>query len=361
MAIERIMIGRLDLNNAVEQGIINSEQADSLWHALELGHSEAVQESSPDPGTFTGANVAYFLGALIVMAALGWLMSNSWDSFGGGGIMGLALMYAVLFAFAGHTLWFGEERKVPGGLLFTMAVWMVPLAIYGFERMMGWWPKGDPGHYRDYYVWIKGSWFFMEVGTIAAGLLTIRFVRFPFLSFPVAFALWFMSMDAAELIFRYGEDFSWSNRRIVSLGFGVLMITAAYLMDQRTNEDYSFWGYLFGATAFWGSLSMMDSGSELGKFLYCMINLGMIFLAVFLDRRVFVVYGALGVNGYLGYLSYSVFKDSVLFPFALVAFGIFVIFAGLQYQRNQSRIEGAILSGLPESLRQMRPANRATS
>lgn len=40
----------------------------------------------------------------------------------------------------------------------------------------------------------------MGIGTILAGLFALRYMRFPFLSFPVAFALWFMSMDIASLI-----------------------------------------------------------------------------------------------------------------------------------------------------------------
>jgi hypothetical protein len=40
----------------------------------------------------------------------------------------------------------------------------------------------------------------MEVGTVAAGLVALRYFRFPFLTAPIAFALWFMSMDLTPLI-----------------------------------------------------------------------------------------------------------------------------------------------------------------
>jgi hypothetical protein len=48
-----------------------------------------------------------------------------------------------------------------------------------------------------------------------------------------------------------------------------------------------------------------------------------------LSRRVFAVFGGLGVAGYLGHLSYSVFSDSMLFPVALTAIGFAVIAAGV--------------------------------
>jgi hypothetical protein len=39
---------------------------------------------------------------------------------------------------------------------------------------------GFSGSYRDYYVWVKGSWILMELGTIAAGSLAIWYRPFPF-------------------------------------------------------------------------------------------------------------------------------------------------------------------------------------
>ena len=80
----------------------------------------------------------------------------------------------------------GKGAEYAGGLLFTIAVWMVPLAIHGFERASGLWPQGNPGGYNDYYVFVKGSWALMEVGTVVAGALAIWQRPFPFLTFPIA-------------------------------------------------------------------------------------------------------------------------------------------------------------------------------
>lgn len=190
----------------------------------------------------------------------------------------------------------------------------------------------------------------MEVGTILAGLVALRFVRFPFLTFPVAFALWFMSMDLTPLI--YGRsDFTWNQRLWVSLWFGLAFLAVSFLVDRRTRDDYAFWGYLFGTLAFWGGLSLMESQSEVSKLLYCLINIVLMLISVLLDRRVFIVFGALGVFGYLGHLAYTVFKDSLLFPFALSALGLAIIWLGIYYQRHRTRIEGAIVALLPAGIR----------
>jgi hypothetical protein len=81
-------------------------------------------------------------------------------------------------------------------------------------------------------------------------------------------------------------------------------------------------------------------------------------LAIFLDRRAFLVFGALGVFAYLGHLSYEVFKDSMMFPFALSVLGLLIIFLGIKYQRNHVTIEAAILNFLPGGLKNLRPTAR---
>ncbi len=298
-----------------------------------------------------------YLDRKLIFSAMGWFMTLGWESFGGGGIFLIAAAYGTIFALAGRTLWFQQGLRVPGGLLFTLAVWMTPLAVYGLERLAGVWPQDAPGAFREYHVWVKGSWVLMEVATILAGLLALRFVRFPFLTFPIAFTLWYMSMDLTPLLFGRPE-FTWDQRLWVSLVFGLIVLVAAYAVDRRTEEDYAFWGYLFGLLAFWGGLSLMKSGGQLGRFGYCLINVALIVVSVLLQRRVFMVFGALGVFTYLSYLSWDLFRDSLVFPFVLTGIGIAVIYLAIVYQRNQPRIERALLGWLPDAVRRALPMQR---
>lgn len=344
-------ITRDDLSRAAE-GLISHQQVEKLWEALGRITGGAQR--------FDAAHVAYYFGGLIVIGAMGWFVSTAWESFGGVGLFLIALAYAVCFVLAGRTL---EQQglRVPSGLLYTMAVCMTPLAVYGLERATGIWPQGDPGVYRGYYEWVKGGWFLMEVATIVAGLVALRVSRFPFLTAPIAFSLWFMSMDLTPLIF--GQGYLRDDRQWVSLWFGLAVLLAAYLVDlrNRTAEDFAFWGYTFGLLAFWGGLSLMEGGSEWSKFLYCLINLGLVAVSVVLRQRVFVVFGSLGVMGYLGHLSYRVFQDSLLFPFVLSLIGIFVIYAGVVYQKKSKVLEAFVQARLPETVRQLIPPRARAS
>jgi len=359
-------IERADLDEAIAQQILTAPQASALWRLLQARQPAFVASPAPavasasTPRRFTGLNVAYYFGALLVIGAMGWLMTLGWEAFGGGGIFAISLCYAAVFLLAGRRLLSAPEMRTPGGLLVTMAVCMTPLAVYGFERMTGLWPQADPGRYRGFFPWIRGGWFAMEAATVLAGLLALRKVRFPFLVAPIAFVLWFMSMDVVPLLFHV-QPWEGDIARRVSIVFGLAMIFVAFQVDHRTDEDYAFWLYLFGMVAFWSAVTSMNSGSEVKRLLYCAMNLGLVIGSVLLRRRVFLVFGALGVNLYLGDLAWRVFESSVMFPFVLTLLGLAIIAAAVQYQRHRVAIELRVEGWVPLWVRDLLPPARAAA
>ena len=133
------------------------------------------------------------------------------------------------------------------------------------------------------------------------------------------------------------------------------MIGLAFWIDIRAHKtaDYAFWVYIFGVLAFWGGLSSQHSDDELSKFIYFCINLGMIAVGVLLVRRVFVVFGALGSCLYVSHLASVVFKDSWLFPIALTAIGLGVIYLGVLWQKHEQAVTQATRQFLPQPLREL--------
>lgn len=339
---------KADLTLAVDDGVLSAEQAETLWQRLEL-------KQTGRPG-FSGANVAYYFGALLVISAMTWFMTTAWESFGGAGVCLVAAAYAVVFGLLGDFL---KRRglSTPSGLLFTLAVCMTPLFVYGFQRATGLWPQGDPGAYTGYYVWIKGSWLAIELGTIVAALLALAYTRFPFLLAPVAFTLWYMSMDLTPLLFGK-TSYTWDERLWVSLLFGLAMLVSAYLIDRRTRVDYAFWLYLFGSVAFWSGLGLLANGDPLAEFGFLVVNLTLMVLAVLLRRRVLIVFGSLGVFAYLSKLAFETFAGSLLFPFVLSGIGLLIIFLGVGYQRNRAGLEAALVGRLPPGVRRLLPRHR---
>jgi hypothetical protein len=169
---------------------------------------------------------------------------------------------------------------------------------------------------------------------------------------PIAATLWYMSMDIAAMIAGYpGVEL----HALVSMYFGLAMILYAFWVDIRSlkSGDYAFWLYLFGVMAFWGGMTSQHSDSELSKFVYFCINLILIGVGVVIIRRVFVIFGAIGCSLYLGHLANEVFKNSWLFPIALSAIGLGIIYIGLLWQKNEKQITRKVRSCLPPALREL--------
>ena len=100
----------------------------------------------------------------------------------------------------------------------------------------------------------------------------------------------------------------------------------------------------------WSGLSFRSSEAELGKLIYALINVGLIFLGAAIGRRIFTVLGALGVAGYLGYLSHVLFKDSLMFPFALTGLGLALVALGIWWQRHEAAITARLARWVPQGL-----------
>jgi len=330
------------LVDAVEANIISPQQADALYEFLEI--------QSQNIPTFTFTHVLYYLGGLIAIGAMTLFMNMGWESFGGLGILSISALYAGAGLKITNTL-SAKNLTIPAGICATFVVCLTPLAIYGLQQWLGAWP--DDSVYRDYHRYIKWHWLYMELGTLAIGTIVAWKYKYPFLVMPIAITLWYMTMDIAAMI--SGGDIAWELRKLVSLYFGLLMICLAFWLDIRSRHkaDYAFWVYIFGVIAFWGGLSLQYSDDELSKFIYFCINLLMIGVGVLLIRRIFVIVGALGSCGYLGYLASDVFKDSWIFPMALTAIGLVIIYLGIQWQKHEKVITQKSRLLLPVQIREL--------
>jgi hypothetical protein len=346
-------VTRDDIDRAVAAGVIRADQADALWHFLRV--KAAVPDAAARP-RFDLVHLLWYAGALIVIGAMGLFTTLAFAQLGGAALAVIAVVYAVILGVAGDQLW-RRGLTIPGGLLITIAVTMAPMFVYGVQEALGW--TNVPSDYHDIYEFcrvVRGGAVPMELATIAAGLVGLRFYRFAFLVAPVAMALWSLSMDVTPWIL--GDPFpSWRLRRLVSVWFGLGMIIVAWTVDVRSRGDLAFWLHLFALLAFWGGLTAMGSDSELSRAAYCLINVGLIGLGLFLQRRAYALFGGLGVAIYLHDLAERLFRDSLLYPFALSVIGLAVIGAGLLLHRHGAALERALQSRLPKALAALRPSH----
>jgi hypothetical protein len=344
-----LLLTHADIRRAAAEGIISASDAERLveWgYAQRFNRLLVPEPSTPAPEQRKGLNavtVAYYFGAMLMISACGWFLGSKWESLGNAGVFATVLVYMLIAIGVGRVLR-AKGYPVGGGLLITVAVCLTPLLVYTIEAMLGLWPGDHPGAYENYYPWINGSWIVMELATIAAALVALRFVRFGFLTAPLAFSFWFFSMDVAQWLFGR-TSLSTEERAWTSVIVGLITLAVGYGLEwtrrrsgEAHTEDYAFWCYLFGTLAFWGGLTMMNGDSELRRAVYALINIGLIALAVKMRRAVFLVFGVLGVHLYLGHLAYQVFQDSFLFPFALALLGLSLILITVFAQRKMGQL-----------------------
>ena len=311
-------------------------------------HSEL--QRAPEPSSrFEAAHIAYYFGGLLICGAMGWFVTQAWDRLPGLVLTAIAVLYALLFGVAGYLLSRKPSTWMPGGVLMTVAVCMVPLAVYGVERQIGWWPVGDPGGFSRFHPYINGSWVLMEALTVLAAAGALRLVRFPFITAPAAYALWYLSMDGPRLV--TGYHFTFRQECWLSVCFGLMMLALAYFADGEADQDFSFWFYLFGLIAFSGGLTFMGGGSQLGKAGYCTVHVLLILLSIMLQRRAFLVFGAIGVFTYLVEEAQQYFKDSLSFSLVLTLLGVLLIAGGVLYTRRETQLAARFSRWIPDRVR----------
>lgn len=333
------------LQQAAEKGLISNDQylalQDFLQSAVQVGREH---EQTPK---FIMAHFLYYLGGLIAIGAMSLFMTLGFELYGGVGIMLICVCYAII-GMALAQRFYRKNLLIPHTVSLTFVLCLVPLFVFGLQKALGIWVEHEA--YRDYHTWISWQWIYMELATLAVGAVMLYRYRRAFLVLPIAVTLWYLSMDLSPLLFQ--DYLDWEMRRLVSLYVGLLITGLAFWVDVRrdrrhSQQDYAFWLYVFGVMTFWGAMSLTDSSSELAKFGYLCINLLLMGVGLVLLRRVFVVFGGLGVAMYLGHLAYDTFKDSMIFPLLLTFIGLGVVYLGVLWQQHETRIHTYLFNSLP--------------
>ena len=199
------LISASDIKRAAAEGVLAEKDAESLveWAFEQYFNRRLLPESqTAAPEQRKGFNlvtVLYYFGALLMISACGWFLGDKWNVLGPSGVCITVLVYMTGLTTLGVWL----RRKgflIGGGLLITVAVCLTPLATYTIEKMTGLWPAQDPGSYAEFYPLIHASWIGMELATIVVAIVTLWFVRFSFVTAPMAYCFWFLSMDLAALV-----------------------------------------------------------------------------------------------------------------------------------------------------------------
>lgn len=337
------------IDTAAERGVIDGEQREQLHRlALELAASapnaNAVAQGTVAPSgadvrearrDFNAITVAYSLGALLVLFALGWLLADRWSAFGPGGVLGVSALYAAAFAGVAMAL----RRRgfaLAGGISAALAVAMTPVWGWAVLRLTGEWP--DPLAWDNalarYEPYIASRVIIVELATIGIGLATLRRVRFFAVAAPIAVA--FVGVMVHLGVALGDPRLSWYVGPYYQCVIACTAFAVAYAIDRRQpkGEDYALWFYLAGAVTLAFGYTQVWSSIGAWRHALPLVAASLVIAALYLRRRVLLLAGGVAAFGYLGYLAFDVFRKVIAMPVALAALGLLVIVTTVWMQRR---------------------------
>ena len=160
-----MMVKREDLQAAAAAGILDPLEIDGLLAFLQ---ERAAHSSHAGGARFSGTHILYYLGGLLAISAVSVFTNLAVEALGMGALLALSLLYALASMAVAARL----ERHgfgIPAGIFATLALALVPLAVYALQHVLGFWTAGPAAqHYRDFHYHIDWRWLTMELATLAA-------------------------------------------------------------------------------------------------------------------------------------------------------------------------------------------------
>ena len=329
------------LDKAIENDIFTAEQVNEFRLSVQNSDKKATKYEK----------TLYYVGALLIMSAMTWLMFDVWDRFDAAGLVVMSSVYFVAFLVAGYYVFFVKKLETAGGLLFTVSIAVTPLFVYSVMELMDIWHWGV---FNGIFAWRQVRWMIIQVSTVLVALVILKKVKFPFHVLPISVALFFFSMSLG-----YELRGTWEQQTFIFRTFGICMIAVGYFTDLKFKKDYSFWLYLFGAMTLLIGLSGFSNNDIFGFIRLGFASVIMILFSLFINRNVILVFGGLGIIILLGRLASLLFDYTIFFILTLTVIGVSLIVAGIFLQKNRKYIEENIVSNLPETLLKLRPKIKA--
>jgi hypothetical protein len=327
------LLRRSDLDGAVAAGILSPMQADALAAHFAIVAPHAARDAAADRNRtaprFTFVHVLYYLGGMIAIGAMSLFMTLGWNSLGGWFGCICAIFYAMLALALGQRSHAPKRdlRRADGARLLGRKQ-----AFPRFPRLH-------------------------RLALDRHGARNARGRRDPALALPLP-----VHADADlgdTLVHEHGpRGFpAPTTERPVRLRLGAAQIRVALV---RPRDDAA---RVLGrsALAFLARLRLLALPVRRPHLLGRLVvdGLRQRLGQARVGRRVFAVFGGLGIAFYLGDLSWHVFRDSLLFPFALSLLGLAIIALGVRWQRHEARWAASLRRFVPGPLRELIEA-RAT-
>jgi hypothetical protein len=328
------------LDAAVALGIISAEQAAQI---RALTPQRAPQQHAAPIGA---SLLAYALGAITVLVAMGWFLADRWESLGAEGVLAVVVVYGGLFTAVARRMR-REGFAFAEGVAAFLTVLLVPLAVVALSEILPWFPqepssacnaRGLAGNTPFDFWACHGLELTIEFATLAAAALAWRITRFS------PFAL-LVGGIAMRLVFVAAVAITGGPNGVAAMAWlwmicASLATAAAYQLDRQPagEHDIAHWVHLLAVFA--SAVASVTLPNQFDGLRHLLLGAAFIAFAFSLRMRrgLWTLLGLAWFVSYLGWLANEVFRDSPVFPIILAALGIGVIVVTVWIQRNRERL-----------------------
>ena len=322
-------VSHTDLESALarwqDANVISAEQANQI---------RALEAPEPDAGFREPAQILTWLGGFLALVATAVFIGIDWNNMGAA----QQTMWAAL-AIAGSwgLAWFLRRKDDPiriqvSNVLVIAGTLLIMLLAYSMYRLTGLWPErpSAPASQRT-------TNDLMGVAQVVTAIVAVYWafrLRVSWMLLPAGFVGWIAWMAWMDH-FREATDLE-SEFELLRLSlYGVLLVLAGLIVARLGWKHHATWLFLVGLTINLIMLGIRSFEDPMG--LNALIFLAMTLIAIALglisEMRIFLIYGAIGLYGWLSALVIETFGGSRPVAFALILVGALIVVAGVAWQR----------------------------
>jgi hypothetical protein len=311
-----------------QAGIITPAQAEAIQRL------EAHAPASPLPtGRFrlNPATLVVYIGAFLVAVASIVFVALGWSDMGASqqfiwGTLAVAVPWGAAYGLRRT----GTPMAVQGSIPLVIAGNVALLLfVYTLYRLAGWWPEHpDRPSSQD----TTSQLMALDFGIAAVVAAGIAFwLRLPFMLLLASGAGWMAWLQIVDQIWsREGED------PILQISlYGFALVALGFVVMWLGRRQDAFWLFLAGlAVAFlFVGIDAFDDALGPTGLLFLVMALAAIGVSLWLEFRVFLLFGAVGLYGWVSALIVETFGGSRVVAFALIVLGAVIVASGLAWQR----------------------------
>jgi hypothetical protein len=245
-----------------------------------------------------------FLGGTFVFAGIGVFIALQWDNINSAARVVVTLgpgLAAFVLAVVSRSDPRFDKATTP---LFLMAAALEPTGmLVAFDEF------GSGGDWRWASLATCGA-MMLQFGAMFA---SIRRSTLLFMTIVFAVLFWWTALDVLD-----------ADETFTAVVLGASMLLTAIGVDRTAHRDITPIWYLFGACLF--LYGMFDAVERTPfEIMFLAFAAGFVYLSAVLHSRMLLFVGTLAILAYTGWFTGQHFADSVGWPVALIAFGLFMI------------------------------------